>query len=243
MRAKLLARLLELRLGLTHPGLRSLELAFGLITLCLGVDAALDQLEDARRLLLGVAELGAGVGNGSLRRRDAGRAGADRLARLVDRRFRLSHRHLVGLRVDAEEELALLGDLIVDHADLDHVAGNFGGDAHDVGLDRGLRAVRCEPISDQVVGEDRQAHRQDHPDPRPRAPVRCHGCPFPSGQCTALVHARVPWRSDQKVKLTRTPPSSWFASPRSSTIGLSSASPNSRLKEASPVIDQRSARR
>ena len=46
LRTELLARLLELRLGLAQAGLRALELALRLVGPRLGVDLALDQLED-----------------------------------------------------------------------------------------------------------------------------------------------------------------------------------------------------
>ena len=179
LRAELLARLLELRLGLARAGLRALELAPRLVGARLGVDAALDELEDPGRLLLRVGELGAGVRDRRLGGRDAGRVGADRLAGAVDRGLRLADRHLVGLRIDAEEQVPALHHLVVDDRDLDHVARDLGRDADDVGLHRGVGAVGGEPVGDQVVGEDRQAHRQDDPDPAPRTSVRRHGCPSP----------------------------------------------------------------
>ena len=120
-----------------------------------------------RRLLLRVGELGLGVRHRRLGGRDAGRVGTDRLAGAVDRRLRLADRHLVGLRVDAEEQIASVHHLVVDDRDLDRVARHLGRDADDVGLHRGLGAVGGEPVGDQVVGEDHQARRQDNPDPAP----------------------------------------------------------------------------
>jgi hypothetical protein len=79
LRAELLARLLQLGLGLARARLRALELAARLVGPRLGVDAALDELEDPGRLLLRVGELGAGVRDRRLGGRDAGRVGADRL--------------------------------------------------------------------------------------------------------------------------------------------------------------------
>ena len=94
------------------------------------MNAFLDQLECACRLVACVLALGDGLDQLRLRRCDRGGRGSDRLADGFELRLGAADRQNILVGIDAEQDRAGLDALIGIDADLDHPAADLRGDPH-----------------------------------------------------------------------------------------------------------------
>jgi len=153
------ARFLQSSASLFHRRAARLQLGVGVVERLLRQETLRDQVNSAPMRRLCIGEIGLLARELRTLRLHVRRILPRSLTRHLELRVRLVHRHLKRLRIDVEQCIALVHELILFDVHGDHLTDNLRRDLDDVGVDVGV-VGRTEVARMVPVDEATSANRE-----------------------------------------------------------------------------------